>query len=87
MGRRQACPNFLLAFEMAENQDKKCARCGGMFQCKAGSIEECDCTRLQLHQKTIELIQQQFNDCLCFDCLKQLPDTYKPGEKTGSGTI
>ena len=59
---------------MAERQEKKCARCGGLLQCNAGSIEQCDCSSILLSNETTEWIQQEYNDCLCLDCLKEVSD-------------
>ncbi|WP_082086939.1 cysteine-rich CWC family protein [Teredinibacter purpureus] len=49
-----------------------CPRCSGNFICRSDAISECHCTALQLTPQTADEIAQQWRDCLCEKCLKQV---------------
>ncbi|MBS4044113.1 MAG: cysteine-rich CWC family protein [Chitinophagaceae bacterium] len=52
--------------------EKVCPNCKKTFECKAQDIENCGCHAIQIDATTLELIQNQFNDCLCVECLQNL---------------
>lgn len=53
-------------------QSKKCPKCGKQFECKANSIESCECNHIKLSKETLETIAKKYTSCLCFDCLKTI---------------
>ena len=57
---------------MSRPETKDCPRCNKSFQCKAGNITQCQCFDIKLNPELKALMEQQFHDCLCPDCLKHL---------------
>jgi hypothetical protein len=57
---------------MPNHETKKCPRCSRSFECKVGSIAECQCSRLQLTYEERTFIEEKFVDCLCAQCLETL---------------
>ena len=58
------------------------------FECKTGSIELCQCTRVTLTEAHQEYIHALYNDCLCETCLvalreKYMTDAYEDRKKQG----
>lgn len=47
---------------------KKCPKCGNFFTCDGDN--DCWCEKVQIHQKDFLRISQEYNDCLCPECLK-----------------
>ncbi len=48
--------------------EKKCPKCGNLFSCEADN--DCWCESFQIHKKEMLAITENYNDCLCPDCLK-----------------
>ncbi|MEQ9439103.1 MAG: cysteine-rich CWC family protein [Cyclobacteriaceae bacterium] len=57
---------------MAKHEEKKCPRCDRSFECKVGSILLCQCSTVIFTEAERAYISQQFDDCLCAHCLKDL---------------
>ena len=57
---------------MCEHEIKSCPRCKKSFECKAGSITQCQCYGIELTAELKTFIEPRFNDCLCRDCLTYL---------------
>jgi hypothetical protein len=57
---------------MCKHEDKYCPRCNNLFECKVGNISQCQCNSIQLTEAETAFIDQQYNDCLCLACLKEL---------------
>lgn len=57
---------------MCEHEEKLCPRCNKTFECKAGSITQCQCNTVQLTVTERAVIEKQYNDCLCLACLIEL---------------
>lgn len=57
---------------MPANELKTCPRCGTCFECKAGNISLCQCNDVDLSEAVKIVMEKQFHDCLCLQCLKQL---------------
>ncbi len=55
-----------------QNQIKKCERCGIEFECKPLQITECQCSNIQLSEKSQRFIQTNYKDCLCKNCLEEI---------------
>ena len=48
---------------------KKCPKCGKEFTCSHD--ENCWCTRYEISPENGQIMRQQFDDCLCEDCMKE----------------
>jgi hypothetical protein len=57
---------------MAHHEKKHCPRCAKPFECKPGSITQCQCFGIQLTTEQKSFIEDRYADCLCRDCLVQL---------------
>ena len=42
------------------------------FECKMNSILKCHCSQVELNQEQTEFMREQWDGCLCKDCLKEL---------------
>ena len=51
---------------------KNCAKCNKPFECNTKNISSCDCNKVKLSPKQIEKLKQDYDNCLCLDCLKKL---------------
>ncbi|MCU7551732.1 cysteine-rich CWC family protein [Chitinophagaceae bacterium LB-8] len=61
---------------MPIHEDKRCPRCSNVFECKAGSIAQCDCSKIVLSLEERAFIEDKYKDCLCLNCLKDLKNKY-----------
>ncbi|WP_341835614.1 cysteine-rich CWC family protein [Chitinophaga pollutisoli] len=61
---------------MCKHEEKSCPKCGGVFECKVGSIVLCQCTTVILSQEERDYIAAQYADCLCAACLKDLKSAF-----------
>jgi len=61
---------------MEKHETKICPRCFDTFECKAGSILLCQCNTISLKEEESHYINQQFDDCLCINCMKDLKKEY-----------
>jgi hypothetical protein len=59
---------------MPKHEEKICERCAAPFECKVGSINECQCSDLVLSGPMRDFLDNSFFDCLCIDCLKTMND-------------
>lgn len=55
---------------------KVCTRCGVKFQCKHPANSLCCCKSAKLDAKQIEYLKENYDDCLCLECLKLLRDNF-----------
>ncbi|TGL21744.1 hypothetical protein EHQ46_07795 [Leptospira yanagawae] len=60
-----------------KHEDKICPHCLRIFECKVGSIQLCQCTKVQLTKAETEYLAIQYNDCLCFQCMEVLAFEYR----------
>ncbi len=51
---------------------KKCPKCGGSFECKNYNILNCACIEVQLNNRARQILSEQYDDCLCVNCLKEI---------------
>lgn len=49
---------------------KKCACCNKEFECKHSA--DCWCSKYTISNTLREYLKNNFNDCLCEDCLKKV---------------
>lgn len=61
---------------MCKHEEKYCPRCNKMFECKAGSITQCQCSSVQLTVAERSFIEKHYNDCLCLVCLIELKQQF-----------
>ena len=59
---------------MKEPMEKKCARCGAELLCYAGTGKGCWCEEYSLSRETLKYLQEQYEDCLCEECLKSFAE-------------
>jgi len=55
---------------------KKCVKCGKDFHCFAGSNKKCWCTRYKLSDEQLKALAQEYEDCLCEECLKEFVEKH-----------
>jgi hypothetical protein len=48
---------------------KRCPRCGSLFRCE--KEKDCWCEQVPVHRARMIEILEQYNDCICPDCLKK----------------
>jgi hypothetical protein len=61
---------------MCMHEHKTCPRCSRLFECKLGSITECQCCKIQLTIEERAFIEDMYDDCLCKECLHELKNRY-----------
>jgi len=54
------------------HEQKNCPRCNKSFECKMGSISECQCTGFKMTEELKAFLEQRYTDCLCRNCLDYL---------------
>ena len=57
----------------APEQEKTCPRCGSKFVCRHNA--NCDCMQIKLSLEQQQYIRDNFSDCLCPGCLKEIAAT------------
>jgi hypothetical protein len=62
---------------MCNHEIKNCQRCNGAFECKPGSIIQCQCFDVVLTAEQRAYLEQYYNDCLCRSCLLQLQQEFE----------
>jgi len=55
---------------MANHEQKYCPACNSLFECKAGSISNCQCSSIQLSKDQQQVLREKYTDCLCINCLR-----------------
>jgi hypothetical protein len=56
---------------------KSCQRCNAAFECKPGSIIQCQCSDVVLTAEQRAYLEQHYNDCLCKKCLLHLQQEFE----------
>jgi len=69
---------------MCKHEEKQCPRCKSTFECKAGTITQCQCIQIKISEALTQQIALQYNDCLCLQCLQQLQQLADSNKITGS---
>lgn len=62
---------------MPQHEKKECPRCNVAFECKAGSILLCQCSKIEMTEEQLEYSNAKHDDCLCLSCLKDLRAEFK----------
>jgi hypothetical protein len=55
-----------------KHEAKTCPRCLREFECKSGSVMQCQCSTVVLSLEDLEFINAHYDDCLCATCLAVL---------------
>ena len=61
---------------MCKHEEKYCPRCNQLFECKAGNITQCQCFGLVLSDEEKQLLEKNYNDCLCRNCLIEIKNEF-----------
>ncbi|MDO9374639.1 MAG: cysteine-rich CWC family protein [Bacteroidota bacterium] len=61
---------------MCKHEEKNCPRCNVVFECKVGTIANCQCSGIALSEDERKFIAANFTDCLCAACMVQLKSAY-----------
>ncbi|MBA4852797.1 cysteine-rich CWC family protein [Emticicia sp. BO119] len=54
-----------------------CPRCHELFKCGAANIGVCQCNTISLSKEQLTFINQQYDTCLCINCLQVLQYDYE----------
>ena len=57
---------------MCQHEPKICPRCNKQFECKAGTIIQCQCYGIHVPDELKSLLEKQYDDCLCRNCLLEM---------------
>lgn len=57
-------------FSGKTNETKVCKRCGNTFGC--GVTGKCWCYEISLDDEALKMIEDQYEGCLCPDCLNAI---------------
>ena len=57
---------------VAKHEIKQCPRCTMEFECKTGSVLQCQCRSLAMSTQQLGYIESKYEDCLCINCLREL---------------
>ncbi len=55
---------------------KVCQRCSKSFSCREDRIELCCCSKVSLAIGVRDYIKDNYNDCLCPQCLNEANDSF-----------
>lgn len=69
-------PGHFIFYMNSKHEHKFCPRCSSAFECKPGSINQCQCSGIQLTEEERVYIEIKHDDCLCINCLKALQHQY-----------
>lgn len=62
---------------MCTHEVRNCPRCSQAFECKAGTITQCQCYAVALSLEQRVFIESRYEDCLCAACLRTLAVSYQ----------
>lgn len=62
---------------MTKHEIIACERCGKRMECKANSYTKCACSNVQLTLNEVQYISENYDGCMCADCLRALQVEYK----------
>ncbi|WP_345268651.1 cysteine-rich CWC family protein [Nibrella viscosa] len=66
---------------IAPSHTKRCPRCGKAFACQPERIHECQCAGIQLSNAQRQYISEQYEGCLCRQCLQESQTTDLPAQQ------
>ncbi|MBC7947872.1 MAG: cysteine-rich CWC family protein [Chitinophagaceae bacterium] len=62
---------------MCVHETKICPRCQATFECKVGTVMQCQCFGIEMPAEKRANIEEQFGDCLCRKCLVELKQSLR----------
>ena len=62
---------------MSIHEQKYCPRCHSLFECKVGSILLCQCSKINVDERTQSYLNKNYSDCLCAACMKEINSILK----------
>jgi hypothetical protein len=62
---------------MAKHEIIPCERCSTGIECKANASLKCQCNAVQLDLNEMQYISEQYEGCLCAQCLLALQEEYR----------
>jgi len=62
---------------MTKHEIIACERCGKRIECKANAYTKCQCSNVQLTLNEVQYISENFDGCMCANCLRDLQVEYK----------
>jgi len=62
---------------MCQHETKSCQRCNEPFECKPGSITQCQCFGVMLTAEQRVFLEQKYTDCLCRKCLLEIQQQFE----------
>ncbi|MEJ6981919.1 cysteine-rich CWC family protein [Pedobacter sp. P351] len=62
--------------QLTKHEIIPCERCGNRIECKANSYTKCQCSKVQLSLNETQYICENYDGCLCADCLLDLQKEY-----------
>nr|MBC7613985.1 cysteine-rich CWC family protein [Pseudopedobacter sp.] len=68
--------------EYTKHEIISCERCKIKIECKANNYTQCQCSKVQLNLNELQYISENYEGCLCANCLKELAIEYQKGLKT-----
>lgn len=54
---------------MPSHESKVCPRCQSGFECKVGSVLECQCSSVFLSASEQDYLATRYDECLCVNCM------------------
>jgi nitrite reductase/ring-hydroxylating ferredoxin subunit len=70
--------NTKIQTKIPKHEIVTCPRCGARFECKMGTITECQCMEVRLSPYQILAIREMYIGCLCKKCLSELSIQFCP---------
>lgn len=61
---------------MAHYESVTCPRCKAAFECRAGTILQCQCQQIILTDEERAYISERYVECLCAGCLTTMKALY-----------
>lgn len=62
---------------MNKHEIISCERCGVRMECKANAFNKCQCNTVYLNLNEVQYVSENFEGCLCANCLNELKEEYK----------
>jgi hypothetical protein len=62
---------------MCQHEIKSCQRCQTSFECKPGSITQCQYFDVRLTVEQQAYLEQRYSGCLCKNCLLYIQEEFE----------
>ena len=62
--------------EYTKHEIIACERCSERVECKANNYTQCQCSQVQLSLNEMQFISENYEGCLCANCLMELKEEY-----------